>query len=110
MAEGKNVTTYRVKEKYVKNFDFSTFLLYCLIPIVGIIIGAIVCKEKYYIILELETPKEYVIKKVLVKELDLFTVEVNEQIEERTEGADYEYWAIKKDKKVLIRSIRVEEN
>ena len=90
---------YIVKEKVIHPFDYATWIMWCLIPLIGIIIGYILCNRKYFLILEANEGKDYEIKKIQVGELDFYKVVENETVVEQDTDS---YWAEKEKNYVKI--------
>ena len=92
-------TSYIVKEKIIRPFDYATWIMWCFVPIVGFIIGYFQCQRKYILVLENNEGKNYDIRMLMVNELDYYKVEVNEKIVQQDSGS---YWAEKEKTYVRI--------
>ena len=97
--------TFKVKAKYKQPFDtFGCILWLIFLPIIGLIVAAFLCREKYYIVLELVDEKRYFLRKISVCELELYKVDENDIVEEEIENNISTYWVLKDNKKVKIKT------
>lgn len=95
---------YKVKAKYKQPFDtFGCVLWIIFLNVIGLIIAAFLCKEKYFIVIETNDAKGYSIKKIRVTEIEIYKVDINDiVIEEEVMKAYpqpiYKYGVLKGEK------------
>lgn len=103
--ETKTTKEFRAKAKYKQPFDtFGCVLWIIFLNIFGLIIAAFLCKEKYFIVLELNTEDDYSIKKVQVKEIELYCIDVDDIVIEEMIKSEYgteTKYTVKKGNKLI---------